>query len=131
MVFKDYPLESIHPWARAASEAARCIYRQNAQTFWKAYDWFYETQEQITPDNLNEKVLGWAGKNGLDSVQLGRCITTKAADAEVVKNITEAHALNVTGTPTLFINGRKVSGVDWMVLQQIIQGELDHLAKKN
>src|SRR5215475_8511631 len=38
VVFKDYPLESIHPWARAASIAARCIYRQDAQAFWKFYD---------------------------------------------------------------------------------------------
>jgi protein-disulfide isomerase len=129
VVFKDYPLESIHPWARAAAEAARCVYRQNPQAFWKVYDWFYDTQDEITPDNLNDKILGWAGKNGVDSVQLGRCIATKAADTEVVKNIAEGHALNVTGTPSLFINGRKISGVDFSTLQQIIQVELDRVSK--
>jgi protein-disulfide isomerase len=129
VVFKDYPLESIHPWARAASDAARCVYRQNPQTFWKLYDWFYDSQDEITPENLSEKVLGWAGKNGVDSLQLGRCITTKAADPDVAKNIAEAHALNVTGTPSLFINGRKISGVDFSVLQQIIQIELDRATK--
>ncbi len=129
VVFKDYPLESIHPWARAAAEAARCVYRQNPQAFWKVYDWFYDTQDEITPDNLSDKILGWAGKNGVDSVQFGRCITTKAGDPEVVKNIAEGHALNVTGTPTLFINGRKISGVDFSTLQQIIQVELDRVSK--
>lgn len=129
VVFKDYPLESIHPWARAAAEVGRCVYRQNQPAFWKVYDWFYDTQDEITPDNLNEKALAWAGKNGLDSVQLGRCIATKAGDAEVAKNIAEGHTLNVTGTPTLFIDGRKISGVDWQVLQQIIQAELDRQSK--
>jgi protein-disulfide isomerase len=129
VVFKDYPLESIHPWARAGAEVGRCVYRQNAQAFWKVYDWFYDTQDSITPDNLTEKVLAWAGKNGIDSVQLGRCITAKAGDAEVARNIAEGHSLNVTGTPSLFINGRKVSGVDWMGLQQIIQAELDRQSK--
>src|SRR5437763_7536040 len=41
IVFKDYPLESIHPWARSASIAARCIFRQNHDAFWKFYDWDY------------------------------------------------------------------------------------------
>ena len=125
VVFKDFPLESIHPWARAASDAARCVFRQNPQAFWKVYDWFYENQEQITPDVLTSKVLEWAGKNGIDAVQLGRCIETKATDAEVARNLAEAHALNLKGTPTLFINGRKTSGVDWQVLQQMIDAELN------
>ena len=129
VVFKDYPLESIHPWARAAADAARCVYRQNPQAFWKVYDWFYQTQDEITPGNLSDKVIEWAGKNGIDPGQLGHCMATKASDAEVAKNIAEAHALNVTGTPTLFINGRKTNGVEWQTLQQIIEAALDRSAK--
>jgi protein-disulfide isomerase len=125
VVFKDFPLESIHPWARAAADAARCVFRQNPQAFWKVYDWFYETQEQITPDIFTSKVLEWAGKNGIDTVQLGRCIETKATDAEIARNLAEAHALNLKGTPTLFINGRKSNGVEWQVLQQMIEAELN------
>ena len=130
VVFKDFPLESIHPWARAASIAARCVYRQNQAAFWKFYDWDYENQEQITTENLNSKVLEWAGKNGIDSVALGRCIDTKATDAEVAKNISEGRALGVHGTPRLFINGRGIGGVDWPVLKQLIDLELEYQAKK-
>jgi protein-disulfide isomerase len=126
VVFKDFPLESIHPWARAASVAGRCVFHQNAQTFWKFYDWMYDTQEQITPDTLNAKVLEWAGKNGLDGVQLGRCIETKATDAEVAKNIAEGRALGVHGTPRLFINGRGIGGVDFSVLKELIEIELKY-----
>ncbi len=129
VVFKDFPLESIHPWARAAADAARCVFRQNPQAFWKIYDWFYETQDEIAPDVLTAKVLDWGGKNGIDSVQLGRCIDTKATDSEVARNLAEAHALNLRGTPTLFVNGRKVGGVEWPALQQIIEAELSHQTK--
>lgn len=125
VVFKDFPLESLHPWARTASDAARCVYRQDHDKFWKVYDWFYETQDQITPENLNDKVLEWAGKNDIDTAQLGRCISTKASDPDVAQNMAEARALIVTGTPTLFINGRKTSGVEWDTLQHIIDIELD------
>src|SRR5690348_10907684 len=45
--FKDYPLESIHPWARAAAIDGRCVYHQNADTFWKFYDWIYDNQQEI------------------------------------------------------------------------------------
>lgn len=131
VVFKDFPLESIHPWARAASDAARCVYRQNPDAFWKLYDWFYGEQDSITPDNLTEKVLAWAGKNGVDSGRLSSCISTKAGDADVAKNIAEGHDLNVNGTPTMFINGRKISGVDFSVLQQIVQIELDRASKSH
>ncbi|HEY1759695.1 MAG TPA: thioredoxin domain-containing protein [Bryobacteraceae bacterium] len=129
VVFKDFPLESIHPWARAASDAARCVFHQNAAAFWKIYDWFYDTQDEIMPENLTSKVLEWAGKNGIDTAQLGRCIETKATDAEVTRNLNEAHAFGLKGTPTLFVNGRKIGGLDFQQLQQVIDAELSHQAK--
>ena len=55
----------------------------------------------------------------------GRCIETKATDAEVARNLAEAHALNLKGTPTLFINGRRSNGVEWQTLQQMIETELN------
>src|SRR5208282_4911351 len=102
--FKNFPLESVHPWARAAAIAGRCVYQQGQPAFWKFYDWDYENQDQITADNLNAKVLAWAGENGVDTVKLGQCIDTKASEPEVNSSIAEAHALGVSGTPTLFIN---------------------------
>ena len=126
VVFKDYPLESIHPWARAAAIAARCVYRQDKQAFWKYYDWDYENQEQITGENLHSKVMDWAAANKLDALQLGRCIDTKASEPDVNRNIAEGRALGVTGTPSLFINGRKIGGIPWPVMQQVIEIELKH-----
>ena len=67
VVFKNYPLESVHPWARAAAIAGRCVYQQGQPAFWKFYDWIYENQDQITGDNLNAKILAWAGENAVDT----------------------------------------------------------------
>jgi|SRR5579863_1571059 len=124
IVFKDYPLESIHPWARAASIAGRCVFRQNPEAFWKFYDWDYENQDDITLDNLKSKVVGWAAGNGINSAQLSSCIDNKATDAEVAQNISEGRAAEVRGTPTLFVNGRKSASGQLPALQQMIEKEL-------
>lgn len=124
VVFKDFPLETIHPWARAASDAARCIFRQNPQAFWKFYDWDYDNQDEITVENLKSKVLAWAAGNGVNAADLGRCIDSKATDAEVAQNISEGRALGVRGTPTVFVNGRKAGSGNMIALQRIIDAEL-------
>jgi protein-disulfide isomerase len=124
VVFKDFPLETIHPWARAASDAARCIFRQNPQAYWKFYDWDYENQDDITVETLKSKVLAWAAGNGINAAELGRCIDNKATDAEVAQNIAEGRALGVRGTPTVFVNGRKAGSGNMIALQQIIDAEL-------
>jgi protein-disulfide isomerase len=130
VVFKDFPLESIHPWARAAAIAGRCVYRQNKESFWKFYDWMYENQQDIEADTLNPKILKWAADNKLDGTQIGRCIETKATEAEVNKNIAEGRALGVRGTPSLFINGRKIGGLQWQDLQMVLKIELEHVGVK-
>jgi len=128
--FKDFPLESIHPWARAASLAGRCVFRQDPEAFWKYHDWIYAVQGEIQPDNLFSKVLAWAGETGVDGAQLGRCLDTKATETDVNRNIAEGRALGVDATPTMFLNGRKVVGaMDWPNMQRLIAFEIDHLAK--
>ena len=124
IVFKDYPLESIHPWARAAAIAGRCVFRQDARAFWKFYDWDYENQDDITVENLKSKVLGWAGGNGIRSAQLESCMDGKATDAEIAENISEGKAAGVRGTPTLFVNGVKSASSQLPGLQQMIEREL-------
>lgn len=128
--FKDFPLESIHPWARAAALAGRCVYRQDPQTFWKFFDWIYDNQEEIDPGNLNSKIMAWAGQNGMDSTKLGQCVDTKATEPEVNRSIAEGRSLGITGTPTLFINGRKIGGLRWQDLELVINLELQYLAGK-
>jgi len=131
VTFMDFPLDQIHPWARPASIAGRCIVRQSGDAFWKYHDWIYGIQTDVTADNFNSKLMEWAGGNGIDTVQLGRCVDSKATEAEVNRTVEIGRALGVDATPTLYLNGRKLVDqmAQWQTLQQLITLELDHQAK--
>jgi protein-disulfide isomerase len=126
--FKDFPLEQIHPWAKAAAITGRCIYHQSPAAFWKYHDWIYDHQTDITPDNLKTQVLDFAKTaQDIDALQLGHCIDTKATEAEVDASLAEGRALHVDATPTLFLNGRRLIGnYPWPNIDQIINGELNY-----
>jgi protein-disulfide isomerase len=128
VVFKDFPLEQIHPWAKAAAIAGRCVFQQNPAAFWKFHDWIYEHQTEITAENLKTQVLDFAkSAQDIDGLQLGRCVDTKATEPEVDASIAEGHALHVDATPTVFLNGRRLVGnYPWQNLDQIINGELNY-----
>lgn len=128
LYFKDFPLASIHPWAKAAAMAGRCVFHNNASSFWDYHDWIFAQQDAITPENLRDKVMEWAkGQKDIDSLQLGRCIDDRATEKEVETNAEEAVALQVDGTPTLFINGRRVAaGSDWNTLKRVIDNEIKY-----
>ena len=127
LYFKNFPLEQIHPWAKPAAIAGRCIFRQDPSAFWKFHDWAYKDQADITPENFRTRLLDFAPTANIDTIQLGRCIDTKATEADVDKDIAEAKALRIDATPTLFVNGRRLVGnYPWQNIEQIISGELNY-----
>jgi protein-disulfide isomerase len=128
VVFKDFPLEQIHPWAKSAAIVGRCVYHESPAAFWKYHDWIYEHQVEITSDNLKTQVMEFAKTApDLDALQLGRCIDTKATEAEVDASVAEGRALHVDATPTVFLNGRRLIGnYPWQNIEQIINGELNY-----
>jgi protein-disulfide isomerase len=128
LYFKTFPLESLHPWAKAAAIASRCAYRQKPEAFWSFHDWIFEHQADITAENLTDKSLEWAkGEKDLDALQFGQCMATKATEAEVKQDLAEGQALEINSTPTLFVNGRRLAQtVDWTNLKQIIDYEIEY-----
>ncbi|MGP8243922.1 MAG: thioredoxin domain-containing protein [Bryobacteraceae bacterium] len=128
LYFKDFPLESLHPWAKAAAMAGRCVFQQSNDAFWAYHDWIYSHQEQITPDNVRAQILDWAkGQKNLDALKLGQCIDTKATEAEVDATEAQGRELGINATPTLFINGRRLAqAVDWASLKNIIDYEIEY-----
>jgi protein-disulfide isomerase len=128
LYFKTFPLESMHPWAKAAAIASKCVAKQNADAFWTYHDWIFEHQAEITPETLKDKVLGWSKDvKGIDSVQLGQCMDTKATEAEVSADEAEGQKLEINGTPTLFINGRRIGQtIDWANLKNVIDYEIGY-----
>jgi protein-disulfide isomerase len=126
MYFEDFPLESIHNWARIGADAGRCVYKQNPAKFWDYFDWMYDQQQNIGLDNVNEKLQLFATEKGVDGMQLGKCMDTKASDGEVAHEMEEGKALQITATPTIFINGRKLEGgLPWATLDTLIKMELE------
>ncbi len=128
LYFKDFPLEAIHPWARAAAGAGRCFYSQSEGAFWNYHDWAFEHQKELTPENLTGKTLEFAGTlSDIDALRLSSCINNKEKDNEVAASLAEGRALGINSTPTLFINGRRIAQqVKWDNLKGIIDFELDY-----
>jgi len=132
LVFKDFPLEQVHPWARTGALAGRCAYQQDPKAFWKMYDYLYDNQDLISAANAWDKVMDFAGQAGLDKDAFRACMTTPEAASAVDASIANGKLMDVSSTPTLFVNGRRIVGADPHQLEQLLQYEMQHpAAKKN
>ena len=127
LYFKDYPLETIHPWAKAAAIGGRCVFSQQPDAFWNYHDAMFADQEKITAETVKPKIQEFAKAKQLDQAKFDACLAGKEAEAEVAKSAKEAQELGVQSTPTLFINGRSIPGsVPWQNLKQIIELEIGY-----
>jgi protein-disulfide isomerase len=122
--FKDFPIEQIHPWAKTAALAGRCAYMQNPKSFWKLYDGFYDSQDLVSAANVWDKAVDFAGQAGLDQAAFKSCLASPEAAAAVAASVGNAKTVEVTSTPTVFINGRRVVGADAGTIERFIQFEL-------
>jgi protein-disulfide isomerase len=124
VVFKDFPLEQIHPWARTAAVAGRCAYQQDPKAFWKIYDLIYDNQEIISAANAWTKMMDYAGQSGLDAQAFKSCMASPEAGAAVNASRANGQQLDVNSTPTVFVNGRRLVGADEHLIEQYINYEL-------
>ena len=130
LVFKDFPLEQIHPWARTGALAGRCAYQQEPKAFWKIYDKLYDNQDLISASNAWDKMVDYAGQTGLKTEAFKACMTSPEAAAAVDASVANGKLMDVTSTPTLFVNGRRLVGVEPRQLEQMIQYEIQHTNAK-
>jgi protein-disulfide isomerase len=130
LVFKDYPLTDIHPWAQTAAIAARCAYMQSPDAFWKMHDTIFNNQDNITPNTAWNQLNGFAKDQGLDTDAFKTCMSSQDAANAVNANRQDAIGLGVVSTPTVYVNGRPAVGGDPNAVVQFIQYELDRRAKK-
>ena len=130
-VFKDFPLEQVHPWARTGALAGRCAYQQDSQAFWKMYDYLYDNQDVISAENAWNKMVDYAGQAGLNKDTFKACMISPEAKSAVDASIENGKLLEVRSTPTLFVNGRRIVGADPHQLEQNLQYELQQRKAKN
>lgn len=124
VVFKDFPIEQIHPWARTAALAGRCAYTQDPKAFWKVYDLIYDNQEVISAENAWAKMNDFAGQAGLNPEVFKACLASPEAGAAVNASRLNGQQVEVNSTPTIFVNGRRLVGADPHTLEQYIKYEL-------
>jgi protein-disulfide isomerase len=116
--YKDYPLVEIHPWAMHAAINANCLAAQNADAYWKFVDYIHSHGEEINGGNhdaaaaqktLDKLAHDEGQRAGLDLAALDACVA-KQDDSAVRASMKLGDSLGVSGTPTLFINGERISG---------------------
>lgn len=121
--FKHFPLRSLHRYALEASMASECSADQGK--FWEYVDMVYTEQKKLDIDQLSV----WAKALGLDTDLFNRCMDTKIKRSTVLGDYEEGQKLGVSGTPTYFVNGKKVeSGFD--TLSAAIEGALGGVMQK-
>jgi protein-disulfide isomerase len=124
LVYKDYPLADIHPWAETAAIGARCAFMQSPGAFWKMHDDIFKNQDNITTDNAWDQLNGFATAEGLNAAAFKTCLASPEAAKAVDANRADGGALGVNSTPTVYVNGRPVAGGDPSTVMQYIQYEL-------
>ena len=101
-VYKQFPLTSIHPNAMPASKAALAAGKQNK--FWEMHAKLFANARELTPDNFKK----WAGELGLNVAQFEKDMASPDVQAQVDKDMSEARTAEVTGTPSIFVNGKRL-----------------------
>jgi protein-disulfide isomerase len=102
-VYRDFPLD-FHAGARPAAEAARCAAAMGR--FWEYHDLLFVAQPEFSRDQL----VGYAARLGLDRTAFASCLDSGRSRAAVDADISEGRARGVRGTPTFFVNGRRLVG---------------------
>jgi len=109
-VFQNFPLE-MHNWAAKGAAYADCVAQASNDAFWKFIAKVYETQSDITAENADAKLTAIADDAGVKGADIAACAGTPVAKAHVDASLALGKSVNVTGTPTLFINGRSIGNV--------------------
>jgi len=120
IVFRNFPLTSIHPQAYQAAEAAECARLQGK--FWEYHDVLFANQRALMPDDLKKH----AADLGLDAGAFAACLDSGRAKARIDADLDAAQALGLTSTPAFFINGRFLSGAQpYEAFDKVVLAELE------
>jgi protein-disulfide isomerase len=143
LIFQNYPLENMHPWSLLAAQYATCVGKQSKEAFWKFVSTVYQNQESVTallPTNaksvqeamaqarpaISKKLADLAAQVGVNPAQVASCISEPSTDEQIKKSIDLGNELDITGTPTVFINGRRiqnVTGIPFDVLKAMVDAD--------
>ena len=104
LVYRDFPLDNLHPHARSAAEASHCAIEQGK--FWEFHDQLFKNDPDTSPAALDR----FAKESGMDVDAFEECSSSGKYKTLVQASTQEGTQLGITGTPTFFINGRILVG---------------------
>ena len=121
-VFRQFPLERIHPFAEKAAEASECAGEQGK--FWEMIDKIYSRQFDLSIEGLERD----AAELGLDQPRFNQCLTRGAMAGRVRQDVEDGRALGVRATPTFFSGQKRIEGVMTTAqFSQLVAGQLADL----
>jgi protein-disulfide isomerase len=126
-VFQNFPLE-MHNWAAKGANYAQCVAEASNEAFWKFIAKTYETQSDITAANADEKLTALADGAGVKGADIAACAAKPETKTKVEASIALGKTVNVTATPTLFINGRSIGSIS-QVPAETLKALVDFAAK--
>ena len=103
-VFRDFPIDQIHPQARKASEAASCAGDQGK--YWEMHDLLFQNQQALQPEQLKAH----AGRLHLNETVFGACLEGGSHRARVQQNYDDGTSAGVRGTPSFFVGKTRADG---------------------
>ncbi|MSR84992.1 DsbA family protein [Candidatus Uhrbacteria bacterium] len=107
LVYRHFPLSSIHPFAQKAAEASECAAKlAGNDAFWKMHDKMFESSADLTVDAL----VAMAKGIGLNEGAFKSCVDSGEMAARVNADAASGDQAGVQGTPANFINGKLISG---------------------
>ena len=117
LVYKQYPL-NIHPYAQQAALASLAAYAQGR--FWEMHDKLFQNFSQINDENIKK----WAKEVGLNMAEFEKALQSGKHEALVQKDMADGALAKVLGTPTVFVNGRRIQSKSFEDFKKAIQDEL-------
>jgi len=121
LVYRHFPLATVHPHAQHAAEASEAAAVQAA--FWEMHDMLFENQDTLEDDYL----VAYARDLGLDVPQFIQELRDGKHTARVREDFSSGIRSGVNGTPTLYFNGmRFTEAIVPDALDEAIQTELGH-----
>jgi protein-disulfide isomerase len=128
LVFRDFPIDTVHSRASLHAEAANCALEQDK--FWEYHEKLFTEQEVCTSSGGEEDsiahIVRIAKETGLDMKQFSSCLKNRKYKEEVKKDFSDGIKAGVHGTPTFFINGRTIIGPKpILAFEKIIDEELN------
>jgi protein-disulfide isomerase len=119
LVYRQFPLTNIHPFAQKAAEASLCANDQ--KRFWEFHDSMFGDQAHLTVDDLKKRAVDLK----LNTAEFNSCLDTGAKVSAVKKDIEDGSKAGANSTPSMFINGRFLSGNQpYADIREIIEDEL-------